>query len=178
MLDRIISEVLNLKWLIISFIVIGIILYLLVFFSTRSFKWDDKKVYFFSMLYGLDTYECIIVGTLITRLFYIIYISIFNNNISVEYLIPLVIMSAIISAFQKDWIGLGTGIVGSIAVYSIVYLESSLKFFYTNVETDVTILLMIIFLTIFSVLFAIFNFISSYNSLIINKNKKKKTIKA
>lgn len=179
MLDKIINEVLNLKWLIISFILIGVIIYLVVFLTTKSFEWNNRKVHFFSLLYGLNTYECIVVGTLLTRLIYVVYISIINQNISVEYLIPLVIMSIVISFFQKDWLGLGTGVVGSIAIYSIVYLESSLKDFYTNVESDITILLMIIFLTIFSVLFAIFNFISSYNGLIVNKNKKKiKTVKA
>lgn len=171
MFDVVVNEIVNLKWLIISMIAVIAILFVVMYFGLSKFNWNKGKVRIFSIFYGLTTKDVICFALMVSRCLYIIYLSIFNENISVEYLIPLVLISIIISILEKDYLTIITGIFTSVAVYVIIYLESSLHYFYNYVEKDIFVLLMLIMLTIFTILFAIYTLVSSYNHM-ITLNKK------
>lgn len=171
MLDTIINEITNLKWLILTMILACTILCVLMFIGLSNFNWKRNKVRLFSLLYGLKIKDVICLSIMLTRCIYIIYLAINNENISVEYLITLVIMSIVICVLEKDYLGILTSLLTSVAIYVIIYLQSSLRYFYNFVEHDKLVLVMIIALCIFTILFAIYSLISSYNHMIV-LNKK------
>ena len=171
MLDTIINEITNLKWLILTMILACTILCVLMFIGLSNFNWKRNKVRLFSLLYGLKIKDVICLSIMLTRCIYIIYLAINNENISVEYLITLVIMSIVVCVLEKDYLGILTSLLTSVAIYVIIYLQSSLRYFYNFVEHDKLVLVMIIALCIFTILFAIYSLISSYNHMIV-LNKK------
>lgn len=171
MLDVIVNEITNLKWLILTMILVCTILCVLMFIGLSNFNWKRNKVRLFSLLYGLKTKDVICLSIMLTRCIYIIYLAINNENISVEYLITLIIMSIVICVLEKDYLGILTNILTSVAVYVIIYLQSSLRYFYNYVEHDKLVLIMVIALCIFTTLYAIYSLISSYNHMIV-LNKK------
>lgn len=175
MLDKIIYEITSLKWLIVTMIFACSILCLIMYICLGKFKWTKSKVRIFALLYGLNTKECICLSLIITRFIYIIYLAINNNNISAEYIIALLIMSGLISFLEHDYLDLITNILTSIAVYVILYLQSSLRYFYYYVENDSLVLAMIIFLCIFTILYSIYSLISSYNHMIVLNKKGSKS---
>lgn len=171
MLDTIIYEITNLKWLILTMILACTILCVLMHIGLSNFNWKRNKVRLFSLLYGLKIKDSICLSIMLTRCIYIIYLAINNENISVEYLITLIIMSIVICILEKDYLGILTNILTSVSVYVIIYLQSSLRYFYNYVEHDKLVLIMVIALCIFTILYAIYSLISSYNHMIV-LNKK------
>ena len=166
LLDRIVSEIINIRWLIITFIVVGVILFLIMWFGLSEFGFSKGKIKLFSMLYGFKAKDCIYVALIVCRFIYIVFFSIYNKDFTVEYLIPLLIMTLLINLLLKDYFNMITGTFSSIAVYVIIYLQASLRTFYLEVESDPLILIMIILLIVFTILFAVYSLISAYNHLL------------
>ena len=166
MQDRIVAEILDLRYLILSFIATGAVLYSVFWFALSKFKWKKYKVRVFSLLYGLNKIQLDCVGILVTRLIYVFYCICYNRNFSIKYLIPLVLMSAMVGILQKEFLAIFGGIVSSFALYIIIYLEFTLISFYLDVERYWLVLVMAILLGLFCALYNLYSFISSYNHLI------------
>lgn len=173
MLDQIIYEIVNLKGLIITSVVVSAIIFTVIYFLLNKFSWNIFRVKTFSLLCNFNLIDCICLGIILSRFIYVVYFSIDNSNIGVEHLITLLLMSIIICLLQKDFINLATNIFSSLVIYVIIYLSSTLKYFYYNVESDLVVIIMAIMLMIFSILFAIYSLISSYNHLLIRDKKSK-----
>lgn len=174
MFNTVISEIANLKWLIITMIIVCSLLCLIMFIGLRKFNWKRSKVRIFSLLYGLNTKDCICLSLMITRCIYVIYLAIDSNNITVDYLITLIIISMLIPILERDYLDIVTNILTSIAIYIILYLQSSLRYFYRYVESDAIVFIMIVALCIFTILYSIYSLVSSYNHMIVLHRKDKK----
>ena len=180
MLDQIVDAILEYKWLIVIAIVVGIAFYLIMFFNLKEFSWNKKNTLFFSLLFGFDGNDCVTLGIILTRFVYVVYFAFFNTTVGIEVLIPLVIMSMLIGILEKDYIYLPISTLYAFAIYVIIYLLSSLHYFYLYVQHDIIIFLMIISLTSFIVLYSIFSMVSAYNHLIClgeNKSRHQESLK-
>lgn len=174
MQDSIIAEILDLKYMIVTFIISGAILYSFFWFVLDRFKWKKGKVSFFSILYGLTPVQLIVTGIIVTRFIYIFYCIFSNGSFDLKYLFPLALMSILIGLLQKELLPSFGGAVSSVAVYVIIYLKYTLANFYFEVEKYWLVLVMAVLLGTFCGLYNIYSTLSSYNHLISKEYKNPK----
>lgn len=174
MQDSIIAEILDLKYLIVTFIISGAILYSFFWFVLDRFKWKKGKVRLFSLLYGLDTIQLACIGVLVTRFIFVFYCIVYNRSFGLPYLVALCAMSVAIGILQKEFSSVFSGFLSSFAIYIIIYIEYTLISFYLDAERYWVVLVMAIMLGIFCSLYNIYSLISSYNHLISKEYKNPK----
>lgn len=172
MLELILQELTILRWFIIVSIIVIIVFYVVCEILTSKFDFNEFKIQVFSTLYDLDGNTYIAIAIMLSRLLFVILSSIFCKEIGVGHLISLLIMSIAVTVLLKDYKNGIVNILSYIALYIINYLQSALLNFYLNIEKYYLYIIMVVALGIFIDLFAIYNFLSTYNNILINPKEK------
>ena len=168
MLDYLLQELTRLRWFIIVSIIVIVIFYVVCEVLTSKFKFNEFKISVFSTLFDLDRNMYLAIAIMLSRLLFVILSSIFCKDINIGHLISLLVMTLAISILLKDYKNGIINFLSYFALYIINYLQSALLNFYLNIEKFYLYMIMVIALGLFINLFAIYNFLSTYNSIITN----------
>lgn len=166
MIDDIINEIINLKWVVVIYSIIIILVCSLIWLFTKDFAWVKKKTTPFAILYNLGKKYVIAFALILGRLCFVLSSAIFCNYINLGYLIVLLIFSLIILLLTKDVKTFITSILNSIAIFVLLYLEKSLYSYYLNIERLGIVIVMLAMIGLFAVLYTTLQSISSYERLL------------
>lgn len=169
MLDNIIDEIINLKWVVVIYSIIIILVCGLIWLSTKDFAWVRKKTTPFAILYNLNKKQVITFALILGRLCFVLTSAIFCKYINLGYLAVLFMFSLIILFLTKDIESFITSILNCFAIFVLLYLQNSLYNYYLNIERLGIVVVMLIMIGIFAVLYTALQSISSYERLLENK---------
>lgn len=172
MLDYLLQELTRLRWFIIVSIIVIVIFYVVCEVLTSKFKFNEFKISVFSTLFDLDRNMYLAIAIMLSRLLFVILSSIFCKDINIGHLISLLVMTIAVSILLNDYKNGIINFLSYFALYIINYLQSALLNFYLNIEKFYLYMIMVVALGLFINLFAIYNFLSTYNSIITNPKEK------
>ena len=165
----VLKQIANLRWVVVVYSVIIILICGIIWFNTRNFTWQNKRKTSFAMLYNLKQKGAISFALLLGRFCFVLTSAIFCKYINIGYLAVLIAFCLILVALTLDVKEFVSNIVNSVLIFAILFLEKTLFDFYTSVESVMAILLMVIMMGIFVVLYSFLQTINSYDRLLVIK---------
>lgn len=166
MIDNILIEILNFKWLIIAYIGVTLLACMGIWIYTAKFNWSKNKMRIFGLLYRLEGKKRTAVVLIWGRFLFVLITAVFCGNIGVYHTVVLIIFTAIINIVQVDYKGLFGDMGVYLAISAIAFVQSMLYHYFIEVDKLWAIMAMVILLGIFEVLYGTYNMLVSYNKII------------
>ena len=165
MFDDVINSIIELRWSVLIYSLIIIFVCAIYWLKTRKFEWKKSKVTTFALLYNLTKTKAIIIALVIGRLCFVLTCAIFCRNINISHLIVFVLFSLIILVLSKNFRLFVNNFLNSIAIFFLLFIESSLYNYYLTIENITVVLAMVIMIGVFSVLYTTLQVISTYETI-------------
>lgn len=174
MIDSILIEIGNLKWVIVIYSAIIILMCGLFWFFTRKFNFVKRKTTLFAFLYNLDYWQVFALGLIFGRIVFTLCFAIFCETINLGHLIVLILFSVGMCVITKNYNSIVSELINSLAVFAILFIESALYGYYVSVEHLFIVFVMCMLLGLFAFLYMILQSLSSYERFITKEDVKKK----
>ena len=165
MTDALFQEILDLKWVIISYVALTVLLYFLFAIFTKKFLWSKGKINTYGILYNLSTGAQMAFAVIICRYAFVIITALRVKDTGLQTLIALIAMTAVICIPGFEIKRSLRQAVTYIAIFGILLLESLLWHYYMEVERFWVAKAVFIFLGVFASLYGTYDAITSYREL-------------
>ena len=166
MLDNVIDEIINLKWVVVIYSLIIILACGIIWLSTKEFSWLKKNTTAFALFYNLSKPQVIAFALIIGRLCFVLCSAIFCKYVNLGYLVVFVLFAIIIALLTKDVKTFISSLLNSVAIFVILYLERSLYNYYLTVERLWLVIAMLVMMGLFAVLYSALQSINAYERII------------
>lgn len=177
MTDALFQEILDLKWVIISYVALTVLLYFLFAIFTKKFLWSKGKINTYGILYNLSTGAQMAFAVIICRYAFVIITALRVKDTGLQTLIALIAMTAVICIPGFEIKRSLRQAVTYIAIFGILLLESLLWHYYMEVERFWVAMAVYIFLGVFASLYGTYDAITSYRELYGKASGSKISIK-
>jgi len=165
MLANLLTQIYNLKWLIVGYLVVAILFSFLISSFGKRFEWNKKKILSFAFLYTMDKRHLVAYSLSLGRFLYVIYLAVFCKQLGIESFGIFMVFSILISIFGKDLKGLPGQLITYACLFGVLLLESMFYGYYTDVESFWLIMAMVVFLGSFASLYSLYHQILTHERL-------------
>lgn len=165
MLDEVLYEIGNLKWMMLFHLFITILVCGYFTLTTHTFNWKRSNFIKFAYLYNLTKNQAIAVALILGRFLFVITSVIFCERVFIGYYFVFVMFAVAIGFFSKDIKVLTSGLIYYFVIYVLLYIQSQLFVFYRTFESEMIILIMLISVGLFNVLASLYLSIGTYESI-------------
>lgn len=169
MIRDVIDEIINYRWVIVIYCIIIVLFCAILWALTTRFSWKTKGIVPFALMYDLSKKQAIEFALLMGRACFVLTSAIVCRNINVGYLVILCLFSLAIFILNRDLKGLFINLLNSLAVFVLLYVQSSLLNYYQTIESLTIIFVMLIMIGVFCVLYSLLQLLNAYEG-ILNAN--------
>lgn len=173
MWDNIVLEIINLRWLICTYVVIIVAFCILYWIGTAKFQWSFFKIRCFGALYHVSAKNRIAITLAMGRYLFILISAILCSYTGIYHVAILLVFSLMINVIEVNIKKLLGDLAIYMAVFAILLLQNILYHYYVQVERSLIIITMVILLGIFTALYSTYHFIVSYDEILKKEMKEK-----
>jgi len=160
------TEIYNLRWLIVIYVVFIFALIILSLIVGKKFVWNGRNTTIYGFFYNLNTHCKIAYGISLTRVLYVMINAVFCEGLGFEVLIVLMLQTIFISVFSRDFLILPGQVFIYGVIFGILMLEGMFSGYYNEVDGYWLIRVMVIFLGTFVSLYVIYHQIIIHERLV------------
>ena len=173
MIDVFFQEILNLKWVIVTYVVATVAFYFLYAAITKKFAWKLGKIRTFGVVYNLERPFLIAFAVLICRLLFVIITAIRIKDTGLQTLIALILMTVVICFTDFKVKNLIKQVFTYVLIFGTLLLQSMLWHYYMEVERFWVAMAVCVFLGVFASIYAVYDAITSYNEFYGSDDKNR-----
>ncbi len=157
MLEAVIGQIILLKPTIIT-AAIGTVLVIIVILSfSREFSWNARNVGLIGFFYEISNKECILLATCLLKLFLVISMLFVKTKIAVVHIVFFGVLVLIYNILRHNIKEMLISVFNGAIIMGVLYVAMFLISYLRNILFDIRILIGLILLSIFLILYAMYD---------------------